>query len=141
MHPVTSVLFANTSRLAPESRFCGLSAGSTAKGLQHAHLLLQEAMQLLSAVVNAQPVCGIHHPDQSVCLLEVVTPVRAQRLLAADVPYLRGLVVVLGPESERGPDLQMLSLYLTKKTQQSEQKRGETVSRDSCKLTHRSQWS
>ena len=77
MHPDTSVLFANTNRLAPESRFPGPSAASAcpAKGQPHAHLLLQEAMQLLPAVVNSQPVCGIHHPNQGVCLLKVVAPV------------------------------------------------------------------
>ena len=88
MHPTTSVLFANTNRLAPESRFPGLSATSAcpAKGQPDAHLLLQKAMQLLPAIVDAQPVCGIHHPDQGVGLLKVISPVRPQRLLASDIP-------------------------------------------------------
>ena len=92
MHPTTSVLFANTNRLAPESRFPGLSATSAcpAKGQPDAHLLLQKAMQLLPAIVDAQPVCGIHHPDQGVCLLKVVAPVRPQRLLASDIPCVPG---------------------------------------------------
>ena len=29
---------------------------------------------------------GIDHPDKRVCLLEVILPVRAQRLLPTDVP-------------------------------------------------------
>lgn len=57
-----------------------------ATGQPDAHLLLQKAMQLLPAVVDAQPVCGIHHPDQGVGLLKVVAPVRPQRLLASDIP-------------------------------------------------------
>ena len=43
-------------------------------------------MQLLPAVVDAQPVGGIHHPDQGVGLLKVISPVRPQRLLASDIP-------------------------------------------------------
>jgi hypothetical protein len=30
------------------------------------------------------------HPDQAVCRLEVVAPIRAQRLLAANVPEVQG---------------------------------------------------
>ncbi len=88
MHPATSVLFANTNRLAPERRFSRPLAARAcpAKGQQHAHLLLQKAVQLLPAVVDAQPVGGIHYPDQGVGLLKVVAPVRPQRLLASDIP-------------------------------------------------------
>lgn len=44
-------------------------------------------MQLVSAVVDTQPVGGVDDPNQGVRLLKVVAPVRAQRLLAADVPW------------------------------------------------------
>jgi hypothetical protein len=43
-------------------------------------------MQLLPAIIQALAVCGIDHPDQRVGLLEVVLPVCAERLLAADIP-------------------------------------------------------
>jgi hypothetical protein len=88
MHPLTSVLFANTSRLAPESRFSvrQLWVGYMAAGNGHAHLLLEQTMQLFSAVVDAQPVCGVDNPDQGVCFLKVIAPVWPQRFLAADIP-------------------------------------------------------
>jgi hypothetical protein len=65
MHPLTSVLFANTSRLAPESRFSvrQLWVGRMAADNGYAHLFLKQAVQLLSAVVDAQPVCGVDDPD------------------------------------------------------------------------------
>jgi len=50
------------------------------------HLLLEQPVQLLPAVVHAQPVGGVDDPDQGVRLFEVVAPVRAERLLAAHVP-------------------------------------------------------
>lgn len=43
-------------------------------------------MELSPAVVQSLAVCGIHHPDERIRLLEVVLPVRAEGLLAADVP-------------------------------------------------------
>jgi hypothetical protein len=77
MHPLTSVLFANTSRLAPESRFSvrQLRVSHNAADDEHAHLLLEQTMQLLSAVVDAQPVCGVDNPDEGVCFLKIITPV------------------------------------------------------------------
>lgn len=91
MHPVTSVLLANTSRLAPESRL-PIQSAQLARGCGHrasglSHLFLEKAVQLLPAVVDTQPVGGVDHPDQRIRLLKVVAPVRPQRLLAADVPY------------------------------------------------------
>lgn len=42
---------------------------------RHAHLLLKQTMQFLSADVDAQPVCGVDNPDQGVCLFKVIAPV------------------------------------------------------------------
>jgi len=50
-------------------------------------LLLQQAVQLGSTVVDPQPVRGIHDPDQGIRLLKVVPPVRSKRLLATDIPW------------------------------------------------------
>jgi len=43
-------------------------------------------MQLVSAVVDAQPVRRINYPDESIGLFKVVSPIRPQRLLASYVP-------------------------------------------------------
>ena len=51
------------------------------------HLLEQQPCQLMPTVAYALTVCSIDHPYECVCLLEIVLPVRAQRLLAADVPW------------------------------------------------------
>lgn len=50
------------------------------------HLFEQQPCQFLPTVAYALTVRGVNHPYECVCLLEVVLPVRAQRLLAADVP-------------------------------------------------------
>lgn len=52
-----------------------------------AHLLKQQPCQLMPTVAYSLAVGGIDHPDERICLLEIVLPVRAQRLLAADVPW------------------------------------------------------
>lgn len=88
MHPLTSVLFANTSRLAPESRFspfCQLQP-SVEERKHQAHLFLEKTMQLLSAVLDTQAVCGINNPYQGVCFLKIVAPVGSQCLLPSHVP-------------------------------------------------------
>jgi hypothetical protein len=50
------------------------------------HLFLQQLVQLLLAILQPSPVGRVDDPDEAVRRLEVVTPVRPQRLLAADVP-------------------------------------------------------
>ena len=42
----------------------------------NACLFLEQSSKLCTAFIDAQRVCCIHHPNQSVCLLEVVPPVR-----------------------------------------------------------------
>lgn len=84
MAPGTSLLFLNTSRLAPDSRcLCQLVLMSHNMAT---HLLKQQSCQLMPTIAYSLTVGGIDHPDERICLLEVVLPVRAQRLLAADVP-------------------------------------------------------
>jgi hypothetical protein len=51
-----------------------------------AYLLYEQAFQLLPAVCQTSTVSGIDHPDECVCLLEVVLPVGSECLLTADVP-------------------------------------------------------
>ena len=46
----------------------------------------EKALELLPAVIETLAVSGIDNPDERVGLLEVVLPVRAEGLLAADVP-------------------------------------------------------
>ena len=84
MAPETSLLFLNTSRLAPDSRWPGqlvLMSHDMAT-----HLLEQQPCKLVPAIAYSLAVGGIDHPDERVGLLEIVLPVRTQRLLAADVP-------------------------------------------------------
>jgi ribosomal protein S27AE len=47
-------------------------------------------VQLLPAVVDAQPVGSVDNPDQGIRLLKVVAPVGAESFLAADVPWMCG---------------------------------------------------
>jgi hypothetical protein len=49
-------------------------------------LLREELRELLAAVAEAAAVGGVDDPDEAVRRLEVVAPVGADRLLAADVP-------------------------------------------------------
>jgi len=51
-----------------------------------AYLLHEQAFEFLPAVCQTFPVCGIDHPHECVCLLEVVLPVGSKCLLTADVP-------------------------------------------------------
>ena len=85
--------------------------------LLYAYLFLEQTVQFVAAVLYTQPIRGVDHPDQSVCLLKVVPPVRPQRLLTTHIPY-RILSVA---NSGRGGlhVLQMLSLYLEKPRQLS----------------------
>lgn len=96
MQPFTSDLFANTSKLAPISRYNVIRtvisvherAWEKAKrrSWRGLYLLLQETCELDSASFKAEPVGGVNDPDQGVCFFEIVAPVAAQRLLAANIP-------------------------------------------------------
>lgn len=44
-------------------------------------------MQFLPTIVDAQAIRSVHDPDERVRLLEVIAPIRPERLLTADVPY------------------------------------------------------
>lgn len=41
---------------------------------------------LMTSHLHAERVCAVDDPDQGICLLKIVTPVGAQRLLAAHIP-------------------------------------------------------
>jgi len=56
------------------------------RNLRFMYLLHEQAFEFLSAVCQTFPVRGIDHPDECVCLLEVVLPVGTECLLTADVP-------------------------------------------------------
>lgn len=51
------------------------------------HLFLEQPVQLVPAVVDAQPVGRVDDPDERIGSFKVVPPVRPQSLLAAHVPY------------------------------------------------------
>lgn len=53
------------------------------------YLLQQQCTELLSAVLESESVCAVHHPHQPVCALKVVPPVGAQRLLTPDIPNIQ----------------------------------------------------
>lgn len=57
-----------------------------ARALGAAYLLHEQAFEFLPAVCQTSTVCGIDHPDECVCLLEVVLPVGSECFLTADVP-------------------------------------------------------
>jgi hypothetical protein len=84
MAPGTSLLFLNTSRLAPDSRYQNVSMFDDEFPLTH--LLQQQPCQFLPTIAYALTVCCIDHPYERICLLEIVLPVRAQCLLSADIP-------------------------------------------------------
>ena len=58
-------------------------------------LLLQQLLELLVAVLEARAVGGVDDSYQSVGLLEIVAPVRAQRRLPAHVPDVELVAAVL----------------------------------------------
>ena len=79
----------NTSKLAPDSRCSSQPQPNSCQislAPWSANLFLEQARQLLPAVVYPLAVRRIHHPHERVRLLKVVFPVRSQRLLPADVP-------------------------------------------------------
>ncbi len=92
MQPLTSVLLAKTSRLAPESRFSIVSLCLHVHAALHhraSDLFLEQTVEFVHAVFDSQAVGRVHHPDKRIRLLKVVSPVRSQSLLAANVPLVR----------------------------------------------------
>lgn len=68
-------------------------------------LLLENVVQFTLAVEQPPRVGAVHHPDQTVGLLKVVAPVGTNRDLAADVPDVELVVLILhrlDVEPERG---------------------------------------
>ena len=53
-------------------------------------------MKLLAAIIESFAISRVHDPDERVGLLEVVLPVCAQSLLAADIPLVKSALVGLG---------------------------------------------
>ena len=79
----TSVLFKKTKRVAPINR-CEVSWRRDLR--VGSHLFQQQPSELLSAIIDTEAICSIHHPDEGVGLLEIVFPVRPQGFLPANVP-------------------------------------------------------
>ena len=95
----TSVLLRNTSRLAPMSR----CPRQPSPGLEKREndFFQKESCEFIPTVPNSQPVCGIHHPDQGVRFLEIVSPIRAKRLLASYIPFDTVALVLGSKEGNR----------------------------------------
>ena len=85
MPPLMSVLFRKTSKLAPARRCASRSDGVVIAAVE-AYLLEQQCMKLLATIANACSIDSIHHPDQRIRLLKVVSPIGADRLLASNIP-------------------------------------------------------
>ena len=66
-----------------------------------AYFFHEQFLQFMPAVVNPFAVSSINNPDQRVCLLEVVLPVCAQGLLAANIPYIPSKSVVEKVDARR----------------------------------------
>ena len=84
--PGTSLLFLNTSRLAPISRWHLSVDLAKTRWPDELNLLQKQLHQLISAVIETSCVGGIDHPYQRVGLLKIVLPVSSQRLLASNIP-------------------------------------------------------
>jgi hypothetical protein len=50
-------------------------------------------MQLLFAVIHSDLICAVDHPNQTVSRLKIVSPVRTQRFLAANIPDVQFIAV------------------------------------------------
>ena len=51
-------------------------------------LLLEQGVKLPLAILQSNFVARVHHPDQSVCALEVVPPVSSDSCLSSHIPYV-----------------------------------------------------
>jgi hypothetical protein len=87
MAPVTSVLFLKTRRLAPIRRYTGQLLVTFE--VQKKYFFEKEAGEFLSTVVDALAVCGVDNPDECICFLKVILPIRSQCFLASYVPCYR----------------------------------------------------
>lgn len=58
-------------------------------------LLLHHLSELLSRLCYSLSVVAVHHEDQTLCVLEVVSPQRTDLVLTADVPHCETDVLVL----------------------------------------------
>lgn len=58
-------------------------------------------MKLVLAVLDAQSIGGIDNPYQSICFLKVVSPVRPQSLLPANVPWIDTMSCKKAQRSQR----------------------------------------
>jgi len=63
-----------------------LEVRNTQLQLWTTYLFKKQSRKLFATVSNSQPVCGVHHPYQGICLLEVVPPVRSEGLLTSHIP-------------------------------------------------------
>ena len=72
--------------LQAEGAWKVLLVGEDEEGGPEQPLLLQQALQLLLAILQPPPVRRVYDPDQSVGGFEVVPPVRPKRLLSSNVP-------------------------------------------------------
>ena len=77
--------------------FCVLSVLLVRKDQQHgiSHLVFVEHFrQLFASILNAITVIAVHNVDETVGALIVVSPQRADLVLASDVPHLKRVIVL-----------------------------------------------
>ena len=54
------------------------------------HLLFEKIIQLVFAMIQPPQIRTIHHPDQAISLLEIVSPIRPYASLPSHIPYRGG---------------------------------------------------
>lgn len=87
MHPGTSVLFKNTSRLAPDN-LCKQRVSLHLISAFGTHFFPQQFSELCLALADPQSVRCVNHPNQCISLLKIVAPVRSDGLLSTHIPYI-----------------------------------------------------
>jgi len=58
-------------------------------------------MQLLTAIVHAQPIPGVDNPHNGIGLFKVILPIRSQGALTTDIPCREGVRTWLGAAVKR----------------------------------------
>ena len=58
-------------------------------------ILVQHALQLLTSLNDTIPIVGVHHEDDTLSVLEVVSPQRTNLVLPANIPHRELDVLVL----------------------------------------------
>jgi hypothetical protein len=53
------------------------------------YLFLKEIMKLSLAILKPPDIRAINNPYQSICLLKVIPPIRADCFLTPDIPYIQ----------------------------------------------------